>query len=1384
MNCPDDKSGGNNNNNSNNNNNNRRFNGKCNWCGIHGHKEVDCRKKKAGVERANLASQNDEREVAFIGLDEFDFCMECNEEEDDYVEIEDDFAFIAAFNESDDDSMPSLVNRTTWYDDSSSDGDDSSDDDDDVPGLAVRAWREDDSSDDEDWSDSDESAEILWMSRGTDYRVDGVLEVQDVTDSSVCMTDIDEESETGREDWDVPDAFFDTFKQVEEEESFVGDDFGTIGAESDVALSEKPKGILKNGDGATEKRELFTANTWVADSGASCHMTNDDSDMFDVSAIDEHITIGDGKRLKATRKGKIRRMVRQKDGTTLKVTLEVKYVPDLWTNLFSLTKAMATGSKLGNDDLVIKVSKDGKTVKFDKIFKTKAGFICGVEICPTQEENQMAHLTLDKGQRVALRKLHGILGHVGEDCTRKTGKYYGWEVHGPRLRCEDCGVGKMKQASVSKEEVKRSTIVGERLFLDVSSIKHKSLGGSKFWLMVMDDASDHCWSIFLKKKSLVSKTTRELIKDIEKKLKIKVKFIRCDNAGENKKLQEDCLSDGMGIQFEFTAPGTPQQNGRIERKFATIYGRARAMMRHAGLSEKQRQLLWSETVSTGTDMENCVVTSSQEVPSYERFYKKPFKDARSLHTFGEMAIVRKIQHGSKLDDRGRVAMFLGYARDTAPGTYRFLILETKRIVVSRDYTWLGSLYGAYKRKENGGEPTVDDDDGGDDDDYLRNNPYYPLQDDDDDDDENNNLPDDVDDNDEADEAAALPEEPRYRTRSRGLPPTTQAPTDNNPRLERELRRIQWSDEPTPAPPVVETVDEEDNQTGREEQANSSFDGSHSPLFDRLFDEFVFFTNTSVAEYIEPKTFREAWDHPDLVQREKWREAIRKEFRDMLRRGVWRIIERNRMPSGRRCVKHKWVFKIKRDGRFRARLVACGYSQIPGVDYTENYSPVIHDVTYRLLLIIQIVFGLKARIIDVETAFLHGDLEEEIYMDCPEGMEGGSPDKCLLLQKTIYGLVQSARMFFKKCVRKLKDIGFETSKADPCLLFWNSDHGVVYIAIYVDDCYCVGTPKALDIVTELLQKQTASVEPFSVTVTDGTSDYLSCEVLFSKDKKKAWLGQPHLIKNLHKSFFDDVKNMPAYRTPGTPNVGLRRSPESAPEVSKEDHAKYRSGVGMLLYLVKHSRPDIANAVRELTKLMDKPTLAAVKEMKRCIKFVLDTAEWGLRIFPTGLDDDHWTMTIYTDSDWAGDKDSRLSVSGFILYLLGVPITWRSKQQRSVALSSSEAEYVSLSEAAKEIKFVYQIMMSMGLKVRTPIVVRVDNVGAIFMAENVSTSARTRHVDIRYAYVREFVEEGFLKILFVKTKENLSDGFTKNVSADIYEAHAPHHVIDKKEFVRTG
>jgi hypothetical protein len=381
-----------------------------------------------------------------------------------------------------------------------------------------------------------------------------------------------------------------------------------------------------------------------------------------------------------------------------------------------------------------------------------------------------------------------------------------------------------------------------------------------------------------------------------------------------------------------------------------------------------------------------------------------------------------------------------------------------------------------------------------------------------------------------------------------------------------------------------------------------------------------------------------------------------------------------------------------------------------------------------------------------------------------------------LKQTIYGLVQSARQFYKKYTDILKSLGFVGGKIDPCLFMRKDRNGVVYVAIYVDDCLFMGEKRAiLKAIEDIIESG------FKLKVEDNLDDYLSCRIIFDKTRSKAWLGQPHLIKKLEETFGDQVKKLQTYRTPGTPGVGIVR-PEDGDEVlSPEDQKMYRSGVGMLLFLVKHSRPDIANVVRELSKSMDKASPAAWKELKRTIKFVLDTKEYGLKIEPKKQDNDKWNMVMFCDSDYAGDKETRRSVSGFVLFLMGVPILWKSKSQRSVTMSSAEAEYVSLSEAAKEIKFVYQILLTMEIKVETPIIVRVDNIGAIFMSENVSATSKSKHVDIRHRFVNEMVADGFLRIVFVKSEDNLADGSTKNVSGDIYNKHKDEFIAERKALI---
>ena len=281
--------------------------------------------------------------------------------------------------------------------------------------------------------------------------------------------------------------------------------------------------------------------------------------------------------------------------------------------------------------------------------------------------------------------------------------------------------------------------------------------------------------------------------------------------------------------------------------------------------------------------------------------------------------------------------------------------------------------------------------------------------------------------------------------------------------------------------------------------------------------------------------------------------------------------------------------------------------------------------------------------DVETAFLYGDIEEEIFMKSPIGIEeidpGSSPEYCYQLKKGIYGLCQAARQFWKKFVDTIKKepFGFTVSPADPCLLFKENDLGICIIIMYVDDMLIIGKKEQIEDFASKIQKE------FPVKIQHNFADYLGCEFHMNKERTRGWLGQPSIIKSLEHKFGEKAMKERLSLTPGTPRFTARRLENPEDKVNPEDHETYRSGVGTLLYLMKHSRPDICNPVRELSKTMDAPAPVHLKEMYKVIRHVLSTKGYGLK-FELRKDMIKWALKALSDSDFASDKETRISVFG--------------------------------------------------------------------------------------------------------------------------------------------
>jgi len=1183
--------------------------------------------------------------------------------------------------------------------------------------------------------------------------------------------------------------------------------------ESEIAFM-----LMENEEYAMSGEEKVEKNYFIADSGASCHLVGSDKGMYNCKSINDEVIVGNGKGIQATKIGSLKMLVKQEDGKEHVITLHgVKYVPELGPyNLFSLTTAMKKGYQLGSCDKAITLSKGSFQMAFDTAIITKSSWLAAVEMIPivnNQERIQPA-VSMQEGKCSDVNILHEMFGHIGDDATKFTAEYYKLKCKGELDPCESCARAKARQKNLGHpDDTKKSMIPGERLGFDVSSVKYKSFGGSKYWLLVVDHATDHLWSYFLKKKSDVPETIQKLVSKLVAQ-NYKVKYLRCDNAGENKMTDELLKKKGIHVEFEYTSPNTPQHNGKVERKFATLYGRIRAMLNAAGLDGNLRQKLWAEAANTATICDGIMVPRRGIKPPYEQFYKQENKCVRNLRRFGEVGIMtKKASIQGKLKDKGVPVMFLGYTIDHSSDTYRVLNLKTNQVVLSRDiYKWLNLSYQQWIRKGNTTKG-IDVMDSDSEDEEEEENELAE-------DDKEEDVDEDKIDGEEEIQSQAYIEQERnlsktgscmkrelariqdYNKAGRqermeplqstvsGVITRAQAKLHNADDKEKEVKDLSNFVQELTGPDMamiantVKMMEKRPKVMNEPLEAESKVGNLTKHLLqqlDELKDDLEMSSEekekrlriiTSILRAEVPKTFQEAWNHPDPLMRSRWRDAIRKEFHDMIKRGVWRTIKRRDVPADRRLVKSKWVFDVKRDGRFRARLVACGYTQIPGIDFQNSYAPTINDVTWRLLLILMIARKYDAKIVDVETAFLYGELDEEIYMLSPEGLDN-KPDECVKLEKAIYGLVQAARQYYKFFVKTLKKVGFEVSKADPCLLMREDEFGTVFFAVWVDDSLVIGDEKAIDKVIKDLKENGLVLK-----ITESLKDYLSCEITFSGDGDKAWIHQPHLIKKLRDKFGEMVEGLRLYKTPGTPGFGIVRNPEGGEKISEMDQGLYRSGTGMLLYLVKYSRPDIANPVRELSKVLDGASPAAFREMLRIIKYVLDTNEMALKIAPNFKKTGVWRVVAFSDSDYAGDTETRHSVSGWAIYFADVLVAWQSKSQRSVTLSSSEAEYVALAEVAKNIKFIYMNLIFMGIDVELPIVVRVDNNGAIFMAENIHVGQRTKHVDICWRFVNEFVEDGFLKVIFVRSEDNDADLFTKNVKGELFEKHSKK-MIEKRD-----
>ena len=490
----------------------------------------------------------------------------------------------------------------------------------------------------------------------------------------------------------------------------------------------------------------------------------------------------------------------------------------------------------------------------------------------------------------------------------------------------------------------------------------------------------------------------------------------------------------------------------------------------------------------------------------------------------------------------------------------------------------------------------------------------------------------------------------------------------------------------------------------------------------------------------PASYAEAIKREDA---DLWQAAMDDEIASILANQTYTL---EPLPAGYKALPCKWVYNFKHDGqgnitRYKARLVVKGYLQREGIDYNEVFAPVSKYATLRVLLATVAKNRLVLKQLDVKTAFLYGDLPETIYMKQPPGYEEGMRSIACRLHKSLYGLKQAPRVWFNKLKSTLLDMGFNSSNADPSLYIRHDKNGPIYILVYVDDILIAGyDDNCVDnTITPLQQLYTChNMEAVYFLGMDLIRDY---------DAGTLKISQRRLISELvEKHSLTDCKPK---ATPLSPSIKLSLDGEPL----DRDQFGYSELVGSLLYISVCTRPDITHAVGMLTRGMSAPTVTYWQAAKGVVRYLAGTMDFGITFGsgPSGL-------TGYCDSDFAGCVNTRRSTCGYVFVLHGGAICWSSHLQKTIAVSTTEAEYMAAASATKEALWLRNLLCDFNVNA-SPVNIYGDNQATLHLLKNANAAARSKHIDVMHHFARERVLRNEVSFEYIATHLMLADCMTK-------------------------
>ncbi|WVZ13024.1 hypothetical protein V8G54_017554 [Vigna mungo] len=908
----------------------------------------------------------------------------------------------------------------------------------------------------------------------------------------------------------------------------------------------------------------------------------------------------------------------------------------------------------------------------------------------------IGHVSVASGTENTARLWHLRMGHISEKGLEELEKQ--GLLLGDKLQkldfCDHCVLGKSHRIPFGKG--KHSTerpfeYVHADLWGPARTLTH---GGGAYFLSIIDDFSRRVWIYVLKNKSETFQ---------------KLKCLRTDNRLEFVSEEFNGFCKEKGIRRHRTVVGTPQQNGLAERMNRTILERVRCMLLGSGLSKA----FWGEAANT-------VVYLINRSPSSALNFKTPMEvwsgrpaDYSHLRVFSSLAFAHV--RGDKLDSRAAKCIFLGYAEGVKG--YRLWRLDSpSKLIISRDVIFDETRMTMHP--ENSGSEKK------------------------------------------------ILVEVEHTTNGAG----TLGGTEENQTGEGQVENGRTIEENRSDEFRTDLGDDTDGMSGegshgkaagvdlRNYQLVRDRERRISKPTKRFGEADLICYALNAAEDLnrsdEPRSYKEALDSSD---QHLWQVAMEEELEALKKNSTWRLVD---LPKGKKVIGSKWIFKKKEatpggeKARYKARLVAKGFTQIEGVDYHEIFAPVVKHCSIRVLMAIVAHCNLHLEQLDVRTAFLHGDLEETIYMKQPDGF--AVDDRVCLLQKSLYGLKQSPRQWYRKFDDFLIKLNFKRCNYDDCVYTLNHDGEMLYLLLYVDDILIASTDRGM-----IGETKARLADAFEMKELGEARRILGIDIKRDRPGGNLFLSQECYLHKVISRYRMAESKMTS--TPVGQHLKLTKEqcPKTEEERKKMESVPFSNGIGSIMYGMVCTRPDVAHGVSVLSQFMVNPGPTYWEALKWMLRYIRGTLDTGLS-FQNNFQGGGY-IEGFVDSDFAGCMDTRKSRSGYVFTLFGTAVSWRSTLQSVVALSTTEAEYYALAEGVKEALWLKGLVRELGFDQKS-VCVHCDSQSAIHLANHQIYHSKTKHIDVKLHFVRSIVESGDVQICKIASEENPTDMLTKPLAKE--------------------